>query len=142
MRVYKVLKQDESGYTSVSQHHPHIFEPGQVTASPEAPLFVFKSLGWARAWAQARFFTQVWIAEVDYAWEIPRIIHSMEPRLQDADSVRAWWANELELKTMPVPFDTLVVPALKLVKCIYNPAAGDRDSPVRASGSGRAIIEG
>ena len=115
MEVYKVLRRNPDGLSSVSQHHPHIFEPGQITVSVDAPLFVFTSLGWAKSWAQYRLFTETWKVEVDYAWFVPRIIHSMEPGLTDADTVRAWWKNEVELKTMPIPLHTKVAPAVRLI---------------------------
>ena len=139
MEVYKVLMRNSAGLlSSVSQHHPHTFEPRRVTVSTEAPLFVFTNLGFAKSWAQGRFFTEVWKVEVDYLWEIERIIHSMDPGLQDADIVRAWWAGSVELKTMPISLHTKVSPAIKLIRRV---TAGDRDSPVRASGSGRAMKE-
>lgn len=126
MEVYKVLARDLNGLlSSVSQHHPHTFEPGQVTVSTEAPLFVFTNLGFAKDWSQLRLGSQVWKVEVDYLWDVPRIIHSMDPGLQDADTVLAWWRGEIELKTRPITLHTKVTPALKLLAPI---AAGDRDS--------------
>jgi hypothetical protein len=118
MVAYKVLRKDRNGLTSVSQHHPHTFTPGEVTVSTEAPIFVFDDLAGARIFAQYRFTDQLWQVEVDYLWYIPRIIHSMEPRLNDPESVKSWWRNELELKTMPVPLHTRVAPAIKLLKLI------------------------
>lgn len=137
MIVYKVVRRDGAGLTSVSQHHPHTFEPRQVTVSINAPLFVFTNLGHAKIWARSRPGTEVWKAEVDYAWDIQRIIHNMEPALNNPSMVEAWWRNEIQLKTQPVPLYTQVTPALKLLERLY-PAAGDRDSPVWASDGGRA----
>jgi len=115
VEVYKVLKRDQNGLTSVSQHHPHTFEPGQVTVSIEAPLFVFTDLGWAKAWYRSKILTELWKVEVDYVWDVPRIIHSMEPGLTDPDLVHAWWRNEIDLKTMPTFPSTKVAPAVRLI---------------------------
>lgn len=116
MEVYKVLIRDSSGLSSVSQHHPHTFEPGQITVSTDAPLFVFTNLGYAKSWSQYRFFSEVWQVEVDYLWDISRIIHNMDPGLVNPDVVRAWWRNEIELKTQPVSLYTKITPAVRLIK--------------------------
>lgn len=118
MEVYKILKRDHDGLTSVSEHHPHTFEPGQVTVSLEAPLFVFTDLGWAKAWYRRKPFCELWKVEVDYIWDVPRIIHTMELGLADPDIVHAWWRNEVELKTMPPFHGTKVAPAVRLIKCM------------------------
>jgi hypothetical protein len=116
VEAFKVLKRDDSGLVSVSQFHPHAFEEGEITVSIEAPLFLFTDLGYARIYARHRFFAEVWKVEVDYLWDIERIIHSMDPGLEDPDIVKAWWRGEIQLKTMPPSLYTKVAPAVKLIE--------------------------
>lgn len=118
MEVYKVLRRDRTGLASVTQHHPHVFKEGKVTSSPNAPIFVFEQRGAAVNWAQTRVGTEVelWLVEVDYLWDMPRIIHTFEKELEDPAAVEAWWKGEIELKTMPTPYSTKIAPAVRLIK--------------------------
>jgi hypothetical protein len=136
VEAYKVLRKDRDGLTSLTEHHPHTFEPGGVTVSVNAPIFVFSDRGAAFVWARTRaiYTVEIWRVETDYLWDVSRIIHTMDPALENPEAVEKWWRGEINLKTMPVPYKTKVTPALRLVSQVPLESAIVRLGQAEAGG--------